>query len=65
MDKRYRKNYDMSVIDNLDCIREKGIGKFIEEQYEKYRCPTCGGLISVHNNKCFSCDTITRLVEKK
>ena len=27
-------------------------------------CLECGGLISVHNGKCFQCDTITRLVEK-
>ena len=64
MDRRYRKNYMMSVKDNLEFIQKKGIGEFIHEQYKKYRCSKCGGLISIHNRKCFKCDTITRLIEK-
>ena len=64
MDDRYRKNYMMSIKDNLELINKKGIGKFINEQHEKYRCSKCGGLISIHNRKCFKCDIITRLVEK-
>ncbi len=65
MDDRYRKNYKMSVKDNLENISKKGIDKFIKEQYKKYSCSNCGGLISIHNRKCFKCDTITKLVEKK
>ena len=34
------------------------------DQFEEYRCSKCDGLISIHNGKCFKCDTITRLVEK-
>ncbi|MBN1254681.1 MAG: DUF3795 domain-containing protein [Deltaproteobacteria bacterium] len=63
MDDRYRKNYMMSVKSNLDCIKKRGIDKFIDEQYKKYRCSKCGELISIHNRKCFQCDIITRLVE--
>jgi hypothetical protein len=65
MDSRYRKNYEMSVKENLEYISEKGIENFIEEQYKKYSCSRCGGLISVHNRKCFECDTVTRLIEKR
>ena len=65
MDDRYRNNYEMSVKDNLDFIKKKGVEQFIIDQYEKYRCSKCGGLISIHNIKCFKCDTITRLVEKR
>jgi hypothetical protein len=64
IDDRYRNSYNMSMKDNLEHIRKKGIGNFIKEQYDKYRCPKCLGLISIHNRKCFKCDTITRLVEK-
>lgn len=64
MDDRYRKNYMMSVKDNLEFIHTRGIDKFIHEQYRKYRCSRCGGLISIHNGKCFKCDQITRLIEK-
>lgn len=65
MDKRYQKNYGMSVMKNLEAIQTKGIVAFIETQYEKHRCTRCGGLISVHNRKCFHCDEVTRLVEKE
>jgi hypothetical protein len=65
MDSRYRSNYGMSVKNNLKGIKKIGVDKFIKEQYEKYRCSKCGGLISVHNRKCFRCDIITRLVEKR
>ncbi len=54
----------MSVKDNLESISNLGINTFIDEQYKKYGCPKCGGLISMHNRKCFKCDTVTRLVEK-
>ncbi len=65
MDTRYRNHYEMSVKDNLECIKKRGAHNFIKEQYEKYHCSRCGGLISIHNRKCFKCDTITRLVEKR
>ncbi|HWR73663.1 MAG TPA: hypothetical protein VN604_10885 [Nitrospirota bacterium] len=63
MDERYRKNFNMSVKENLEYIKSKGVGRFIEAQYRKYRCSNCGGLISIHNGKCFYCDTITKLVD--
>ena len=64
MDNRYKNNYKMSMKDNLETIQKMGIGKFLEEQVNKYRCSKCGGFISIHNRKCFKCDPITRLVEK-
>ncbi len=64
MDDRYRKNYKMSVKENLEQIKTLGIDTFIEKQYKKYSCSKCGGLISIHNRKCFKCDEITKLVEK-
>ncbi len=65
MDERYRKNYEMSVKENLETISKIGIGKFIEEQYRKHHCSTCGGMISIHNRKCFECEPVTRLIEKR
>lgn len=65
MDKRYRENYGMSVKENLERIREVGVEQFAKEQNEEYRCSRCDGLISVHNRKCFQCDPVKRLVEKK
>jgi ribosomal protein L40E len=55
----------MSMKDNLEYIKKNGIAKFIKEEYRKYHCSKCGGLISIHNRKCFKCDKITKLVDKK
>jgi hypothetical protein len=63
MDKRYKSNFNMSVKENLEFINKEGMGEFLEDQYSKYQCPKCGGLISIHNRKCFKCDAITKLVE--
>ncbi len=64
MDTRYRINYGMSVKNNLECIKKYGVEQFLSRQYEKYRCSKCDDLISIHNGKCFKCNSITRLVEK-
>ena len=58
LDAKYRRDFDMSMIDNLVEIRENGLEKFLENQHHKYACQRCGELISVHNGKCFNCDEI-------
>jgi hypothetical protein len=55
LDGKYRKRYGMSMIDNLKVIQEKGIHQFILLQYYRYRCPECGDMISVHDQKCLYC----------
>ena len=65
MDRSYRNSFGVSIRNNLDDIRTKGSAAFFEEQSEQYRCARCGDTISIHNRKCFSCDDITRLVEKR
>jgi hypothetical protein len=58
LDKRYRTRYGMSMIENLHELKEVGIDAFLASQREKYRCPRCGGMICIHNGKCYRCDTI-------
>jgi len=58
LDGRYRQRYGMSMIENLLEIRKDGLQKFLARQRRKYRCPGCGGLICIHNKKCYVCDTI-------
>lgn len=58
LDRRYRKNYNMSMVENLMNIKTDGLAKFVKKQSRKYKCPNCDGLISVHNGKCFACDYI-------
>lgn len=64
MDARYRKNYGISTLENLEYIHQHGEEAFLEEQTRQQRCTRCGEMISVHNGRCFSCDTISKLVEK-
>lgn len=56
IDKRYREFFRMSMIDNLNYIKEKGISRFLLSEKKKWQCPQCGELICCHNGLCFKCD---------
>ena len=56
LDSKYRERYDMSMIENLEYIRDNGMDNFLGKQEKKYQCPECGGVICVHNRKCYSCE---------
>ena len=56
LDKRYRTKYGMSMIENLEYIQKSGINKFVENERERWKCPKCGGVICVHNGKCYTCE---------
>jgi hypothetical protein len=58
LDNRYRQRFKMSMIDNLNEIKEKGLNNFLTNQEVKYKCKKCSNLISVHSKKCFVCDNI-------
>jgi hypothetical protein len=55
LDKRYRTKYGMSMIANLNQIREVGIRQFVRNEKAKWLCPKCGKLICVHKPACLSC----------
>jgi hypothetical protein len=55
LDQRYRRYHRMSMIDNLEFIRENGIRRFLEKEEEKWKCPECGAVICCHNGICFDC----------
>ena len=55
LDKRYREKYQMSMIENLEYIKEKGMASFLKQQEDRYRCPECGGMICVHDKQCYTC----------
>jgi hypothetical protein len=56
LDKRYRTKYHMSMIENLNTIKEEGMTAFLEIEQKKWHCPACGGEICCHNGLCLSCD---------
>jgi hypothetical protein len=55
VDRRYRQRYGMSMVENLRELKEKGVEEFLRIQREKYRCPECGDVVSVHDGKCYVC----------
>ena len=57
LDKRYRTKYHMSMIENLECIKNDGIKKFLENEKIRWSCGKCGGTICVHNKKCYNCES--------
>lgn len=64
LDKRYRALYRMSMIENLEYLREYGMPELLRREEEKWKCPECGGVISCHNGICFSCG-VEQLKQKK
>ncbi len=57
LDKRYRTKYGMSMIENLEYIRESGIRAFVRNEKERWTCPECGSVFCVHRSICFNCGT--------
>jgi len=56
LDQAYQKFFHMSLVENLKRIKKDGMANFLKSQRKGSKCPKCGGIISVHNGKCFRCD---------
>jgi hypothetical protein len=65
LDKRYREKYHLSMLENLEAIRERGMESFLEGEEKKWRCPGCGGTVCCHNGLCLSCGIETLRRNKK
>jgi hypothetical protein len=55
LDKRYRIKYKTSLLGNLESIKNEGMEAFLQVEYEKWRCPDCGGTICIHRGFCLQC----------
>ncbi|MBJ6724917.1 DUF3795 domain-containing protein [Geomesophilobacter sediminis] len=55
LDRRYRKRYGVSCIDNLAAIRDAGLAAFLAGEAARWSCAGCGGLLSMHEAQCPSC----------
>jgi hypothetical protein len=58
IDAHYRKKYSTSLVENLICIRDRGIEALFTYENERFGCTRCGNLKSVHSGRCYVCDTI-------
>ena len=45
----------MSMIDNLESIRQHGIRAFVKSKRERWACKACGGTVDVHHHRCSVC----------
>jgi hypothetical protein len=45
----------MSMIDNLLCIKAKGIESFLRREAKRWACPACAGMLSAHRDRCQHC----------
>ena len=64
LDKRYRSKYNMSMVENLEYIKNDGIGEFLENEAVKWACSECGGTICVHKGYCYSCGKVFWRIKK-
>lgn len=55
MEKSYQTRYQASLMDNSAAVKARGLEAFMAEQREKYTCPACGGVISLHDRACSQC----------
>jgi len=55
LDEHYRKRYNISLIDNLISIKEKGMDLFLRSQEDEWKCPECVEIMCCHNYTCFNC----------
>jgi hypothetical protein len=60
LDKRYRTKYGMSMVENLERIRDVGLDAFVAQECERWKCAECGSLICVHRADCVYCGRVWR-----
>ena len=55
LDKRYRLKYGMSMLDNLNLLKEQGMQALLAQQRADHTCPRCGRPKTVHQSQCLYC----------
>ncbi|MFH0816718.1 MAG: DUF3795 domain-containing protein [Methanobacteriota archaeon] len=55
LDKRYRTGYEYGFIEALEFIRDKGMRAHLAKEKKLWKCPECGGLVCIHDRKCYGC----------
>ena len=55
LEKSYVKRYKTSLIENSRIVQKVGITAFQADEYEKWKCISCSGVISLHDSECSDC----------
>ncbi len=56
LDARYVKNYQTSLIHNLQEIQKNGVTVFLILENKSWICLFCGQVLSVHSDVCLACN---------
>lgn len=55
LERSYNRRYQTSLVGNSGFASRHGLEMFMEREKEKYTCPKCGGVISIHDRECSEC----------
>ena len=55
LEKSYNSRYHASLLENSNDVKEQGMKALLEKHRRKYKCPDCGGIISLHDAECSEC----------
>lgn len=59
LDKRYIKNYEVSLLENLENLKTDS-SNFLAMEISKWGCRVCGGIICQHTKICSNCKNISK-----
>ena len=63
LNKRYETKYNVHIFENLSTIKTQGMQTLLENEFNKWHCKTCNGIICMHKGFCMSCET--KLIKKE
>ena len=55
LDARYKANYGVSAIGNLEYIKTIGVERFVAKEKAKWTCTECGALLCMHKPQYLNC----------
>ena len=64
LERSYNTRYHASLVENSHMVQTRGVETFMEKQKEKFTCPECGGIISIHDAECSECQEKMQISER-
>ena len=55
IDKRYRTSYQVNLIGDALRLKSAGAVHYLAAEKERWGCPECGGVVSMHTRLCSEC----------
>ncbi|HBD95390.1 MAG: hypothetical protein A2015_05840 [Spirochaetes bacterium GWF1_31_7] len=56
LEKSYTKRYNVSIMANSEMVKKYGVSEFQQTEVVKWKCSTCGGVITQHGMYCSECE---------